>query len=188
MNRHEQPDAGARPLDPAAVVAEARAILAKEIAGMDALAAALDGSLAAALTLVEARVAPDAAGRRGRLVVTGVGKSGHIGAKLASTFASTGTPSFYLHAAEAAHGDLGMVQPGDVVLAISRSGDSRELYAVLDYCRGKDIALIVMTTKADSPLGKAATVVLLLPEVEEVCSIRLAPTTSALITLSASRG
>lgn len=184
MNRPEQPEAGAHPLDARSIVADARAILAKEIAGMEALAAALDGSLAAALAMIETRIAPDAAGRRGRLVVTGVGKSGHIGAKLASTFASTGTPSFYLHAAEAAHGDLGMIQPGDAVLAISRSGDSRELYAVLDYCRGADIPLIAVTAKPDSPLGRAAAVVLRLPEVEEVCPIGLAPTTSTLITLA----
>jgi arabinose-5-phosphate isomerase len=183
MNRPETPEA-APPLDAAAVVVDARAILAKEIAGMEALAGALDGSLAAALEIIERRIATDPSGRRGRLVVTGVGKSGHIGAKLASTFASTGTPSFYLHAAEAAHGDLGMIQPGDAVLAISRSGDSRELHAVLDYCRGADIPLIAITAKPDSPLGKAATVVLRLPEVEEVCPIRLAPTTSTLITLA----
>src|SRR5690606_9651151 len=128
------------PLDADAIVAEGRAILAREVAGMEALAAALDDTLAAALQLIERRIAPDDSGRRGRLVVTGVGKSGQIGAKLASTFASTGTPSFYLHAAEAAHGDLGMIQPGDVVLAISRSGDSRELHAVLDYCRGAGIS------------------------------------------------
>ncbi|MGV8839377.1 MAG: KpsF/GutQ family sugar-phosphate isomerase [Bauldia sp.] len=184
MNRPETEPAGAEPLDADAIVAEARAILAKEIAGMAALSAALDGALAAALSIIEARVAADARGRRGRLVVTGVGKSGHIGAKLASTFASTGTPSFYLHAAEAAHGDLGMIQPGDAVLGISRSGDSRELYAVLDYCRSADIPLIAVTAKPESPLGKAATVVLRLPEVEEVCPIRLAPTTSTLITLA----
>ncbi|MCW5719038.1 MAG: KpsF/GutQ family sugar-phosphate isomerase [Bauldia sp.] len=184
MNRPEQPEPGTRPLDAAAIVADARAILAKEIAGMEALAAALDGSLAAALAIIETRIVADTAGRRGRLVVTGVGKSGHIGAKLASTFASTGTPSFYLHAAEAAHGDLGMIQPGDAVLAISRSGDSRELYAVLDYCRSAEVPLIAVTAKLESPLGKAATVVLRLPEVEEVCPIRLAPTTSTLITLA----
>ncbi|MCC6736643.1 MAG: KpsF/GutQ family sugar-phosphate isomerase [Bauldia sp.] len=184
MNRPQPEPAEGRPLDAEAIVADARAILAKEIAGMEALAAALDGSLAVALALIEARVTAAADGRRGRLVVTGVGKSGHIGAKLASTFASTGTPSFYLHAAEAAHGDLGMIQPGDAVLAISRSGDSRELYAVLDYCRSADIPLIAVTAKPESPLGKAATVVLRLPEVEEVCPIRLAPTTSTLITLA----
>ncbi len=187
MKRRTEPQGGPggpRPIDAAAIVAEARSILAKEIEGMASLAAALDGSLAAALTAIERQVRPNAEGHRGRLVVTGIGKSGQIGAKLASTFASTGTPSFYLHAAEAAHGDLGMIARGDVVLAISRSGSSRELFAVSDYCRANDIPLIAVTANPDSPLGRGAAVVLRLPEVTEVCPINLAPTTSALITLA----
>jgi len=183
MNRHTDPADG-RNATGAALVDHARAILAKEIAGMEELAAAVDGSLEEALKLIEARVTGAGDGRRGRLIVTGVGKSGLIGAKLASTFASTGTPSFYLHAAEAAHGDLGMIAEEDLVLAISRSGDSRELFAVGDYCRSLDVPMIAMTARPESPLGKAATLVLPLPEVDEVCPNNLAPTTSALIMLA----
>lgn len=180
MNRHTDPARNSA-LD-GDVVAYARSILGKESAGLERLAETLDGGLEEALGLIETRVGGQAP--RGRLVVTGVGKSGLIGAKLASTFASTGTPSFYLHAAEAAHGDLGMIAEGDLVLAISRSGDSRELFAVSDYCRTLDIPLIAMTARSDSPLGKAATTVLLLPEVDEICPNNLAPTTSALVMLA----
>jgi arabinose-5-phosphate isomerase len=185
MNRHadpSRPKTGLNVTGPA-LIDYARSILGKEIAGMEQLAGALDGALEETLTLIEARVA-NGGGRRGRLIVTGVGKSGLIGAKLASTFASTGTPSFYLHAAEAAHGDLGMIAEEDLVLAISRSGDSRELFAISDYCQSADVPMIAMTARPESPLGKAATVVLPLPEVDEVCPNNLAPTTSALIMLA----
>lgn len=187
MNRRPDPPAVAPisvPPDAAAVAAAGRAIVRKEIEGMERLAETIDGSLAAALSAIERQIARHAEGAGGRLIVTGIGKSGHIAAKLASTFASTGTPSFYLHAGEAAHGDLGMIGRGDVVLAISRSGDSRELFAVLDYCRSRSIPLIAITARPDSPLGRGATVTLRLPDVVEVCAINLAPTTSALITLA----
>lgn len=184
MNRHADPTSPTGQSASGAGLADyARTILAKEIAGMERLGAALDGALEAAVTLIEGRIRSNERGR-GRLIVTGVGKSGLIGAKLASTFASTGTPSFYLHAAEAAHGDLGMIAEEDLVLAISRSGDSRELFAVSDYCRAIDVPLIAMTARADSPLGRAAAVVLTLPDVDEVCPNNLAPTTSALIMLA----
>ncbi|MGD9738253.1 MAG: SIS domain-containing protein [Bauldia sp.] len=187
MNRRPDPPADAHPVVPPdadTVIAAGRAIIRKEMEGMERLADAIDGALAVALSTIEAQIARNADGIGGRLVVTGIGKSGHIAAKLASTFASTGTPSFYLHAAEAAHGDLGMIGAGDVVLAISRSGDSRELFAILDYCRGRSIPLIAITARSDSPLARGATVTLRLPDVVEVCAINLAPTTSALITLA----
>ncbi|MCW5697865.1 MAG: KpsF/GutQ family sugar-phosphate isomerase [Bauldia sp.] len=180
MNRRPDPPLAAA-VDAGAIVARARDILAKEAEGMALLGAALDGALAEATGLVLGRVG---SGKTGRLVVTGIGKSGHIAAKLASTFSSTGTPSLYLHAAEAAHGDLGMVGGGDVLMAISRSGDSRELYAVVDYCRAEGVPVIAVTMRSDSPLARRAAVVLRLPEVEEVCPNNLAPTTSALITLA----
>ncbi len=186
MNRHpgpSEPKTGLNITGPA-LIDYARSILGKEIAGMEQLGRALGGALEDALTLIEARVANGGGGRRGRLIVTGVGKSGLIGAKLASTFASTGTPSFYLHAAEASHGDLGMIAEEDLVLAISRSGDSRELFAISDYCQSTEVPLIAMTARPDSPLGRNATVVLPLPEVDEVCPNNLAPTTSALIMLA----
>jgi arabinose-5-phosphate isomerase len=186
MNRHADPtkEMPGQNATGAALVDYARSILGKEIAGLEQLGDALDGGLEQALQLIEARVTNAESGRRGRLIVTGVGKSGLIGAKLASTFASTGTPSFYLHAAEAAHGDLGMVAEEDLVLAISRSGDSRELFAVSDYCRSAGIPIIAMTARLDSPLAKSATMVLPLPDVDEVCPNNLAPTTSALIMLA----
>jgi len=173
--------AAARPESPptderAEAVTRAKDILGKEIEGMAALAGAIDGAVADAVALIAAR--------GGRLVVTGVGKSGHIGAKLASTFASTGTPSIYLHAAEAAHGDLGMIMVEDVVLAISNSGDTRELFAVLDYCRAVGVPVVAITAGAESRLARQATVLLRLPHVTEVCPNNLAPTTSALITLA----
>ena len=184
MNRHADPTRQAgQNATGTALVDYAKSILGKEIAGMEKLSGALDGALEAAVVLIEQRIR-NSERTRGRLIVTGVGKSGLIGAKLASTFASTGTPSFYLHAAEAAHGDLGMIAEEDLVLAISRSGDSRELFAVSDYCRSLEVPLIAMTARADSPLGKAAAVVLTLPDVDEVCPNNLAPTTSALIMLA----
>lgn len=159
-----------------AAVARAREIIAREVEGLTELARSLDGSIAAAAALV--------GGGAGRLIVTGIGKSGHIGAKLAATFASTGTPAFFLHAAEAAHGDLGMITPSDMVLAISNSGNSRELYAVLDYCEANNIAVLGITANPASRLGRQAAVVLTLPDVDEVCPNKLAPTTSAILTLS----
>jgi arabinose-5-phosphate isomerase len=160
----------------ASLLDRGRAIVLDEIRGMEQLSESIDGAIEQAIGLIIQRT--------GRLVVAGIGKSGLIGAKLAATFASTGTPSFFLHAAEAAHGDLGMVETGDVVLAISNSGNSRELYPVIDYCTTNAIPLIAMCSREDSRLAKGATVLLKLPAVEEVCPNNLAPTTSAIVTLA----
>ncbi|WGD29851.1 KpsF/GutQ family sugar-phosphate isomerase [Ancylobacter sp. WKF20] len=122
---------------------------------------------------------------RGRVIVTGMGKSGHIGRKLAATFASTGTPSLFMHAAEASHGDLGMVTPDDVLLALSWSGETAELSDIVHYARRFAVPLIAITCNADSTLGRAADVVLALPKVEEACPNGLAPTTSTLLQLAA---
>lgn len=165
-----QPDAGARN-------ARARDIVAAEADGVRLLADSLDGRLDQAIELLQSL--------SGRLVVTGMGKSGHIGAKLAATFASTGTPSFFLHAAEAAHGDLGMLAHGDVVLALSHSGDSPELVPVAEYCAENAIPLITITSRPESRLGRAADVVIQTPDVTEVCPNNLAPTTSATVALVA---
>jgi arabinose-5-phosphate isomerase len=162
--------------DSMSLVARARAVVLSEIEGLSQLAETLDGSIASAANLIIES--------EGRVILTGVGKSGHIAAKLASTFASTGAPSFFLHATEAAHGDLGMVTQHDVVLAISNSGDTRELYPILDYCRERGIPLISITANADSRLGRQAAVLLKLPQVVEVCPNNLAPTTSAVVMLS----
>ena len=115
---------------------------------------------------------------RGRTVVMGMGKSGHVGRKIAATLASTGTPAFFVHPAEASHGDLGMVTPGDVVLAISNSGESDELAAILPAVRRLGVTLVAMTGKADSSLARHADIVLSSAVEEEACPLNLAPTAS----------
>ncbi|MBL8327172.1 MAG: KpsF/GutQ family sugar-phosphate isomerase [Rubrivivax sp.] len=115
---------------------------------------------------------------RGRVVVMGMGKSGHVGRKIAATLASTGTPAFFVHPAEASHGDLGMVQAGDVVLALSNSGESDELAAILPAMRRLGVTLVAMTSQADSTLAQHAEVVLLAAVAEEACPLNLAPTAS----------
>ena len=119
----------------------------------------------------------------GRIIVTGMGKSGHIGRKIAASLASTGTPSFFVHPAEASHGDLGMITEEDVVIAISNSGESKELIDILNYCKRFGIKIISITKNAESSLGKAGDVVLELPKYEEACPLGLAPTSSTTATL-----
>jgi arabinose-5-phosphate isomerase len=154
--------------------------LEAEASGISALAAALrDGlgrPLVAAVRMIER------AG--GRLIVTGMGKSGHIGRKIAATFASTGTPAFFVHPGEASHGDLGMITADDVIMALSWSGETVELRDLIDYSRRFRIGLIGVTAKAESALAKAADVVLLLPQAREACPHNLAPTTSSLMQLA----
>lgn len=120
---------------------------------------------------------------KGRIIITGMGKSGHIGRKIAASLASTGTPSFFVHPAEASHGDLGMITEDDVVVAISNSGESRELIDILNYCKRFGIKLIAITKNAESSLGKAGDVVLGLPNNGEACPLGLAPTSSTTATL-----
>lgn len=120
----------------------------------------------------------------GYLIVAGVGKSGHVGQKLAASFASTGTPAFFMHPTEASHGDLGMIAKGSTLLALSNSGESRELVDVLDYAKKEMVKVIALTSHPDSTLAKAATVTLLLPQVAEACPNGLAPTTSTTNTLA----
>ena len=120
---------------------------------------------------------------KGRIIITGMGKSGHIGRKIAASLASTGTPSFFVHPAEASHGDLGMITEDDVVVAISNSGESRELIDILNYCKRFGIKLIAVTKNAESSLGKAGDVVLELPNNGEACPLGLAPTSSTTATL-----
>src|ERR1700746_2184195 len=154
--------------------------LQAEGGGIDALAAAMRNGLgapfAAAIDLIR--------GAEGRVIVTGMGKSGHIGNKICSTFASTGTPGLFVHPAEASHGDLGMITKSDVILALSWSGETAELKNITDYSRRHNIGLIAMTASADSTLAKAADVVLTLPQAREACPHNLAPTTSALMQLA----
>ncbi len=121
---------------------------------------------------------------QGRVVLTGMGKSGHIGRKIASTLASTGTPAIFVHPAEASHGDLGMIEKRDIVIAISKSGESPELADVLTYCRRFSIPIVAITANAKSTLGQASNYTLLLPGVKEACPHDLAPTTSTTMVLA----
>ena len=123
-------------------------------------------------------------GAKGRVIVTGMGKSGHVGRKIAATFASTGTPAFFVHPGEASHGDLGMITPDDVIMALSWSGETAELKNLIDYSRRFRIGLVAMTADADSTLGKSADVALVLPQAREACPHNLAPTTSSLMQLA----
>lgn len=121
---------------------------------------------------------------QGRVIVTGMGKSGHIGAKIAATLASTGTPSFFVHPGEASHGDLGMITEEDVVIAISHSGGTKELGDVLAHCARFNVPLIAMTGKPESMLGKAADIILLNGVKKEACPIQMAPMSSTTATLA----
>src|ERR1700704_1588115 len=121
---------------------------------------------------------------KGRLIVTGLGKSGHIARKIAATFASTGTPAFFVHAAEASHGDLGMITADDVILALSWSGEQPEMKNLVTYAKRFRIPVIAMTADRDSTLSQASDVALTLPKTREACPHNLAPTTSALMLLA----
>ncbi|MDE0781639.1 MAG: SIS domain-containing protein [Planktomarina sp.] len=117
----------------------------------------------------------------GRLILTGVGKSGHMARKLAATFASTGTPAYFMHAAEASHGDLGMIQSSDVLLLLSWSGETRELSDSISYALRFDVPMIAITGGAESTLARKAQYSLVLPQAKEACPHNLAPTTSTLL-------
>ena len=131
-----------------------------------------------------ARAVAILAAAKGRVIVTGIGKSGHVGQKVAATFASTGTPAFFVHPTEASHGDLGMVTREDAVLAMSWSGETVELKNVITYSRRFSVPLIAMTSRKESALGKSADVVLELPKAKEACPHGLAPTTSTTMQLA----
>ena len=121
---------------------------------------------------------------KGRVIVSGVGKSGHIACKIAATLASTGTPAHFVHAAEASHGDLGMITRGDAIICLSWSGEAQELGGIINHARRFSIPLIAMTAGADSALAREADIVLLLPRAEEACPHGLAPTTSSVMQLA----
>jgi arabinose-5-phosphate isomerase len=148
----------------------ARRVIRAEIEGLKGLAEALDGAFETAVGAFAAV--------RGRVVVTGVGKSGHVGRKIAATLASTGTPAQFVHPVEASHGDLGMIGAGDVILALSNSGETSELADIVAYSRRFKILLVAITGSARSTLAGAADVALLLPAAAEACPMGLAPTTS----------
>ncbi len=121
---------------------------------------------------------------RGRVIVTGMGKSGHVGEKVAATFASTGTPAFFVHPSEASHGDLGMITRDDVILALSWSGETVELFNILTFSRSNNVPLIAITSRKSSALAAASDVVLHLPKAKEACPHGLAPTTSTTMQLA----
>ena len=163
---HELIDSGLRTLD-------------TETNGIAALSAALQNGLRAPFIAAVELIR----GARGRVVTSGMGKSGHVAHSLAATMSSTGTPAIFVHPAEAGHGDLGMITPDDVLMALSWSGETVELKNLIDYSRRFRIGLIAMTSDGNSTLAQAADVAFVLPQAREACPHNLAPTTSALMQL-----
>ncbi len=180
LRTEDPPLSGAGDARDDALLACALRTLEAEAGGLEALSAALAGAPGRAFTAAVAMIRA----ARGRVVVSGMGKSGHIGNKIAATLASTGTPAHFVHPAEASHGDLGMITADDVILAMSWSGETAELKNLIDYSRRFRIGLIAMTADAASTLGKAADVTLVLPQAREACPHNLAPTTSSLMQLA----
>lgn len=170
--RRTGPD-GSADLDPVAI---AREVLAREAETLTRVAGRLGDSFRLAVETLESA--------SGRVIVTGVGKSGLIGGKIAATLTSIGSPAFFLHPTEALHGDLGIVGPGDSVLAISRSGRSAELLELLPFLRRLGARIVALVQTADSPLGRVADVVVELGPVEEACSLDLVPTSSTTAALA----
>ncbi|MCM2563868.1 KpsF/GutQ family sugar-phosphate isomerase [Lutimaribacter sp. EGI FJ00015] len=162
--------------DPATARAAGLRVLQLEAEALSQMAAALPQGFEAAVALI--------LGASGRVIVSGIGKSGHIGRKIAATLASTGTPADFLHAAEASHGDLGMVTRDDVCILISNSGETAELGDLLQYTRRFSVPLIAISSRPGSTLMRAADCPLALPDLPEACAIGLAPTTSTTLTLA----
>jgi arabinose-5-phosphate isomerase len=162
--------------DGATFLQTARRVIAIEADGLRVLADTLDGSFAAAIDLILKA--------RGRVIVSGMGKSGHVGRKIAATFASTGTPAQFVHPAEASHGDLGMVTEGDVALVLSNSGETPELSDIIAHTRRFSIPLIGVASREGSTLLVQADVAILLPGVTEACGTGIVPTTSTTMTLA----
>ena len=165
---------------PSSAVTSALRTLELENDGLAQLATELKGQMAAPFADAVQRLA----GITGRVIITGIGKSGHVGQKIAATFASTGTPAFFVHPSEASHGDLGMVTRSDLILALSWSGETVELSPIITYSRRFKVPLVAMTSRADSALGKQSDVVLQLPRAKEACPHGLAPTTSTTMQLA----
>ncbi|MBI1326428.1 MAG: KpsF/GutQ family sugar-phosphate isomerase [Alphaproteobacteria bacterium] len=161
-------------------IVEGRRVLNEEADALKALATSLDENFNAAINMVDSC----RHNKNGRLVVTGVGKSGHVARKMVATLASTGTPALFVHPGEASHGDLGMITGNDVVLAISNSGEAPELAVILTYVKRFHIPLIAITSKPQSTLGTHADIILALPNLPEACPNGLAPTTSTTMTMA----
>ncbi|EHL99591.1 putative arabinose 5-phosphate isomerase [Acetobacteraceae bacterium AT-5844] len=171
------------PVETRTALDAARETIELETRGLAALRAALDGELGVAFErAVEAIQKVQA--QNGRLIVTGMGKSGHVGRKIAASLASTGTPAYFVHPGEASHGDLGMIRDEDAVLALSWSGEAPELSDICSYCTRFSIPLLAITSREESALGRAATHPLVLPRQPEACPNGLAPTTSTTMQLA----
>jgi len=162
--------------DDLTLLATARRVIDREAEALGQLSGALGDSFTAAVRLLLSV--------QGRVIVSGMGKSGHIARKIAATFASTGTPSHFVHPAEASHGDLGMMARGDVVLVLSNSGETPELAAIIAHTRRFDIPLIAVASRADSTLMRQADVAILLPAAPEACGTGVVPTSSTTMTLA----
>lgn len=172
--------AGGSKVRTGAPVASALRTLELEADGLGQLRDGLSGTLAVPFATAVGRMKA----ARGRVIVTGIGKSGHVGQKIAATFASTGTPAFFVHPSEASHGDLGMITAEDCILALSWSGETVELKPLITFSRRFSVPLIAITSRSDSALGKQADVVLELPRAKEACPHGLAPTTSTTMQLA----
>lgn len=154
----------------------AKSVIDTEIAGLRTLSELIGEDVANAIRIL--------AGVTGRVVVSGMGKSGHIARKIAATLSSTGTPALFVHPAEASHGDLGMITSGDAVFALSNSGETTELADLVEYCKRFEIPLISLTGRGDSTLAEAADASLVIPNAQEACPMGLAPTTSTTVMLA----
>jgi arabinose-5-phosphate isomerase len=164
------------PPDPAQLIATGRRVIGIEADALGQLAGALGPPFAEAVARMLAA--------RGRVIVSGMGKSGHVARKIAATLASTGTPALFVHPAEASHGDLGMITADDVVLLLSNSGETPELADLIAYCRRFAIPLIGVAGNPDSTLIRQSDIAIVLPPAPEACSVGLAPTTSTTMTLA----
>jgi len=166
--------AGTGPAAADQLIRSGQQALEAEKAGLEALIAAMSGELGASFAAAAQLIARSS----GRVIVSGMGKSGHIGRKIAATLASTGTPAYFVHPAEASHGDLGMVQPDDVILALSWSGETTELSDIVAYAKRFRVTLIGVSSNPDSALGREADILIALPKAKEACPNGIAPTTS----------
>ena len=163
-------------MSPEEILEQGRKVIEEEIKGLERLKESLDDSFVRAVGILY--------NCEGKVILTGIGKSGHVARKIASTLASTGTPAHYLHPSEALHGDLGMIDRGDVVIAISNSGESGEVVALIPYIKMLGVPLIAITNRPDSTLAKYSDVHLFLNVEKEACPLQLAPTTSSTVTMA----
>ncbi|MCC6597805.1 MAG: KpsF/GutQ family sugar-phosphate isomerase [Alphaproteobacteria bacterium] len=162
-------------------ITKAREVLQAEIAGLSALCEAIDARFSAAVDFIHKM---KSSGGYGRLIVAGIGKSGHVSRKIAATLASTGTPAYFVHPGEASHGDMGMITEHDIVLMLSNSGENSELSDLIHYTRRYGIPLIAVTSNPQSALAKHADLCLPLPKAPEACPNGMAPTTSTTMMLA----